>query len=83
VVKTIVGIERKPLEVPIWREKNNANIVSGTRPQPAAARRGRAFVLHHVNLVFLCLAAYRQSARALAVHWPKPLATMLRMTAQT
>ena len=26
---------------------------------------------------------HRQSARASAVHWPKPLATMLRMTAQT
>lgn len=29
------------------------------------------------------IASYWQSARALAVHWPKPLATMLRMTAQT
>ena len=27
--------------------------------------------------------AYWQSARALAVHCPKPLATMLRMTEQT
>jgi len=27
--------------------------------------------------------SYRQSDRALAVHWPKPLVTMLRMTAQT
>ena len=28
-------------------------------------------------------ARYGQSARALGVHLPKPLATMLRMTAQT
>jgi hypothetical protein len=87
VVKKNLVIERKSLESPISREKNKVKIVSGTRPEPVgrAARTGSRLTpcLFSIYCWADCLAPYWQSARALAVHWPKPLATMLRMTAQT